>query len=111
MDEVYYTGWHMHIKLFHDSIIFHLNTGYFIPKNGECPHFQCVTNCFSDMPWPISFKLDMNVVHVGLLMHVIFFVIRFKMALCIFSHFLDMLGLSWFKVDTWTRYTSWHMHV
>ena len=115
-----YTSWHMHIKLFLDSIIIYRNTDILYPKNGENAHFEHVINCFSDMPQSISFKLGTKVVHVGSLMHVIFFrdliqncwlaSILFY-GLCILSHFSNMLQPIWFKVDTRTRYTGWHMHI
>ena len=64
---------HVHIKLFFDSINFGFLTVILVPQNDSKSHFGCVTNRFSDKSGPISFELGMLIVHVGLLMHVIFF--------------------------------------
>ena len=61
---------HVHVKFFFDPAIFGRLGG--CPKNDLKSHFCHVIDCFSEMPGPISFKVGMLVVHVGLLMHTIF---------------------------------------
>jgi len=64
---------HVHIKLFFDLIIFDRLTAFLVLKNDPKSHFGRVINRFSDMSGPISLKLDKLIIHVGLLMHGIFF--------------------------------------
>ena len=63
---------HVHVKFFFDPVIFGRLGGCLSPKNDLKSHFCHVINRFSEMPGPISFKVGMLVVHVGLLMHTIF---------------------------------------
>ena len=109
---------HVNIKLFLDSVIFGSVAAILVPKNDPKSHFGRVINRFSDMSGPISFKLSMLIVHVGLLMHVIFFrdwIQNGRLAAILFFFVFLLLECFFnticFKVDAQKKHDKIHVHI
>ena len=88
-----------------------------VPENNPKSHFGHFIHLISDMPGLISFQLGMLIGHVGLLMHIIFCVISFKMADWQPFCFLFIHALGWFfntiyfKVVTENKHDNIHVHM